>query len=195
MDKRVLSKQYKGGNREPAPQISMDRPEIAPKGSEEIKIVLEPRYQCTTFIGTRLQIESEGLIPKGIEWPRGMARVQWNDGAFRFMLHRSRPDGFKGPRCGWADCDHWSLSRIWTRSPSCQESEIRSKTRELRELLYRETPEWKEEFNRQLSKIFAMQEDEKFQAFKNLLLDVILPPRKPRASRPRSSTDDQANQA
>ena len=50
------------------------------------------------YFGTRAQLEAEGVIPSGMEWPAtGAKEVGWKEGRLKFGLRRIRPEGLKGP--------------------------------------------------------------------------------------------------
>lgn len=61
------------------------------------------------FSGTRAQLDGEGAVPAGTEWPPGRDTVAWEKGPLQFYLWRSRPKGMKGPISAWLALDHWSL--------------------------------------------------------------------------------------
>ena len=61
------------------------------------------------YAGTRAQLEAEGLIPKGFQWPRAAADAHWEAEGFDYWLRRTRPDGFKGPMRNWLVLDNWRV--------------------------------------------------------------------------------------
>jgi hypothetical protein len=82
--------------------------ELAP--ARELIIEIWPRgYDQWT--GTREQLEAEGLIPQGFEWPVRFSHAGWAVGPFDLMLSRQRPEGHKGSKSTWADVDYWWLRR------------------------------------------------------------------------------------
>jgi hypothetical protein len=61
------------------------------------------------YNGTRAQLEAEGVIPAGAEWPQGDgALVTWESGQQYFALQHRCPPG-KGGRKRWRDADFWCL--------------------------------------------------------------------------------------
>lgn len=61
------------------------------------------------FRGTRAMLEAEANIPAGTDWPKGAKTLYWEDGAFRWSLGRTRPDGLEGPMKLWTSGDWWNL--------------------------------------------------------------------------------------
>jgi len=150
----------------------------------ELKIHLQPEYERTVYIGTRAQLEGEGLIPDGVVFPQGIAKLRWTLGEFRFVLNRARPDDFDGPPRGWFQCDNFELTRYWNNGPAWHERELKSKARELREMAYRMTAEGIEERNRCWRAAVKAWDDKAFQAFLGKVPALAVPtPRRGRKSK------------
>ncbi|MFT4068955.1 hypothetical protein [Paraburkholderia sp.] len=161
----------------------MSKPDSAARSEQtkaELKIQFEPQYGRTVFVGTRALLESEGLIPDGVVFPQGIARLGWTEGEFRFELRRVRPDDFDGPPRGWLECDNFELTRWWNNSLGCDERALKSKARELREMAYSMTAEGIEERDRRWRAWVKARDDKAFQAFKALVPTLIPTSRKPR---------------
>lgn len=128
----------------------------------ELIIAITPRDE-TKWKGTAAQILGEGLIPEGLEWPKGQCKKHWHSNGFSYCLERCRPDGIKGPMSVWVHGDWWMLRRTLTADTDCYQA---GKIFELRcayeRRLWEQTPaaqiEWKK-------KIKAIQ-DEAYQVFR-----------------------------
>jgi hypothetical protein len=149
----------------------------------ELTIFLRPHdHPYCYYVGTRMQLEAEGVIPPDTEWPEGFNDLRWESNGVRFRLNRMRPEGSKGPRRNFADCDNWCL-HMERRDLDWVQDSLEKKSRELRELIYRQTPEWSKAWDETCRRLDAARGDEKFQALKALIPGLIPPPRKPRTSR------------
>jgi hypothetical protein len=135
------------------------------------------------YEGTRAQIEAEGIVPEGSQWPtaeQGAAEVQWEERGLRFSLRRTRPDGMKGPMSLWLRGDWWRLR--------CDRGEYRSGfeiradrlRRELAQLEYENSREGQQARFIAFKRIMAAKEDAAFQA----LLVGVLPERKKPGKKP-----------
>lgn len=132
----------------------------------EIRITLEVGY--LRFKGTRAQIEDEGLIPAGAQYPRGHDGVSWERDGLEFSLHRGRPDNAKGHRNTWADADCWCVDimvvgRDWSWHAR---QRVHAKAEELRAEIYRQSPAGRRAKEEQWKRFFASQRDNAYQAFR-----------------------------
>lgn len=82
---------------------SMPHPGI--DGSEMLINLRPYGWQTWEYEGTRAQLEAEGVIPAGTEWPQHRNTAQWEDGRVRWSLSRTRPNGMKGPMRLWTTGD------------------------------------------------------------------------------------------
>ena len=90
---------------------------------QELRIKVAPdSHSPTYFEGTRAQLEAEGLVPPGLEWPARAYRTFWQDEGFFCLLCRQRPAGMKGPMKAWIEGDNWVLSRRPTQHGLVQSS-------------------------------------------------------------------------
>lgn len=124
--------------------------------------------------GTRAQLEAEGVIPPGTQWPEGACDHRWTAGRFRYWLRRTRPAGLKGPMRVWTSGDWWALRCSLIDGPDQEARKIIEKTRELAEELRRQSPAGRLEMRAHWNRYWKAQEDEAFQSFK----DKLVPQRK-----------------
>ncbi|WDD94662.1 hypothetical protein Bsp3421_004796 [Burkholderia sp. FERM BP-3421] len=168
--------------------------EIAPEQSSEasarpldigeLTIILRPMdMSMSQYIGTRMQLEAEGVIPAGTKWPDGYRDLIWVADGLRFHLRRERPEGAKGSRRDFIDCDNWVL-RMQRPGSNWPDDCLKLQAEKLRQMLYAQSDEGRAAWNRRYKLYFAAGDDEKFQAFKALIPSLIPPPRKPRGRRP-----------
>ncbi|MES2024480.1 MAG: hypothetical protein V4448_02880 [Pseudomonadota bacterium] len=141
----------------------------------------------TEYQGNRAQLEAEGVIPEGTEWPDGDSSVKWEAGRFTYRLRRTRPDGMKGPKKLWVEADWWALRWDTTEPQDYAANEIKRKTKELADTIYRRSPrgcaEWSANWNRYCKAL----EDKKFQAFK-ALIPALVPTKRGRRSTKNAAT-------
>lgn len=127
---------------------------------------------CVWWRGTAAQLQAEGLIPDGFEWPEGDDERKWGDDCFEFLLCRRRPPGRKGrlPR----ESDYWQIRQMPV-GLNCifGASQVYEKRRELEEALWRQTPAYRVHARR----YWAAHEDLAFQAFKNSIPGLVKPQR------------------
>lgn len=74
----------------------------------EMRIFVEPESSTWTIVGTRMQIEAEGVLPLGVEWSK-LVGTQWTAGELRFTLSG-------GLRKKGASPESW----LWRLSCECQ---------------------------------------------------------------------------
>ncbi|WP_123863476.1 hypothetical protein [Burkholderia plantarii] len=157
---------------------------VQPLALDELTIHMRPYdMSCCDYVGTRAQLEAEGLIPMGTVWPDGFrAGPRWEANGLQFKLNRRRPEGVKGPRREFIDCDNWCL-RIEVLGSNAFTDAVARKTRELHELLNCSKPESAEvrKARHVRCELYgAAVRDEQFQAFKRLVPCLVPPPRKRR---------------
>lgn len=143
----------------------------------ELTIHLDPKYGMVQYVGTRLQLEAEGIVPSGMKWPDGYAVVRWESGQFEFWMRRQRPEGAKGPRRAFLDVDNWCVGVNPKHGRSCCDQKIRMMKLELARLQRYNSPQGIAESKRQWERIEAASNDEKFQRFKSLVPGLVQPPR------------------
>lgn len=126
------------------------------------------------YRGSRAQLEAEGIVPAGTEWPEGDRCVKWEQGHLKFRLGRTRPKGMKGPMKVWLAGDYWNLR--WERKvqPDHGTREIMEKKAELKAEIFRQSIEGQRQRNANLNNYWKACDDKAFQAFKN----AIIPQRK-----------------
>ena len=143
------------------------------------------------YQGSRAQLESEGVIPAGTEWPVGRRSVSWEQGLLSFSLKRTRPEGMKVPMKLWIAGDYWNLR--WRRKvmPSRAAQSISEKSMELAKVIYDESPEGRRAHSARFELYWAAYQDKAFQAFKN----TIIPERKKPGRPAKSCTPEQSRGA
>jgi hypothetical protein len=128
------------------------------------------------YQGTRAMLEAEGIIPANTKWPDGYDALWWDDGKYRYWLMRQRPDGAKGPRKLFVTIDWWCLRQQLIGDDHVTR-EVERKRQELAEYIYRNSDKGKDEWSRRFDLYMAACADEKFQAFKALIPELIRPTR------------------
>lgn len=118
------------------------------------------------FEGSRAQLEAEGVIPAGTQWPEAARILRYEAGRFRYLLCRRRPDGMKGPMKVWTAGDWWSLRCELIDGPDLETLRIREKKRELAEAIYSQSPAGRREWDVHFQRYWKAHKDEAFQAFK-----------------------------
>lgn len=150
----------------------------------ELTILIRPHDSAhCEYIGTRMQIEAEGVIPEGIKWPDGFINNFWQANGFRYWLRRQRPEGVKGPRRNFLFCDNWCLCISKEEPPGYSEA-IARKEKELQTLRKHQTQEWITVSNEQFRRCCAARTDEKFQEFMSLFPAIELSKGKKRGRPP-----------
>lgn len=128
----------------------------------ELTLFIYPRAY-DSWTGSRAQLEAEGFAPPDGEWPNAYDRLYWQASGFDYLLCRQRPDGAKGPRKTFADCDHWCLRRDLTATAGqWHEADLYKKRQELTDIQRRQTREGSAQFER----YWKSTKDKRFQAFK-----------------------------
>ncbi|WP_186093583.1 hypothetical protein [Burkholderia gladioli] len=141
----------------------------------ELRIEMDDYVGVTRYIGTRVQLEAEEIIPVEYTWPDGYQSFKWTAGGIDFVVYRRRPDGAKGSRRAFFDCDNWCL-RMSHTNESYMARRIRLMERELKQLKHFETTRGLLEQRRHHSNFCRAQVDKHFQAFKALTPCLISPP-------------------
>lgn len=138
--------------------------------SSELIIDILPRGYVA-WIGTRAQLEAEGVIPAAFDWPQGREMKSWEADRFTFDIFRTKPRGVKGGKRAWAECDYWYVRRVLTaqRYDGWAAAHIYIKEQELAAVRMRQTPAGQVEWGR----YFAAQQDACFSAFKASIPGVV----------------------
>lgn len=129
----------------------------------ELHIEIDKDFRVE-YKGARAQLEAEGIIPEGMEWPVGKDSVHWQAKGLEFWLRRRRPSDMKGPMKLWLEGDYWELSfspigqRYW-------DSLLRQKARELNEMLFEQSEEGRRRWHATLQRVEIAAKDKGFQAF------------------------------
>jgi hypothetical protein len=149
--------------------------EVATHAGDRTDLVIQmsPEYGSCSYTGTRAALEAEGIIPAGTEWPIGFIDLEWDAGQFRFLLRRFRPDGAKGPRKIFAECDWWNLYWKKIDGISWEDRAIARKTKELKATVYWYSEHGQRERYAQSERFYAARRDQRFQAFKALIPGLV----------------------
>jgi hypothetical protein len=156
----------------------------------DLVIQMSPEYGSCSYTGTRAALEAEGIIPAGTEWPTGFIDGEWDAGHFRFWLKRTRPDGAKGPRKIFAECDWWYLYWRKIDDISWEDRAIARKTKELKATAYWYSERGRRERCAQFERFYAARDDQRFQAFKARIPGLVRP-RRGRKAKSEGGTDVQ----
>ena len=151
--------------------------------SNEISISIKTFGACggAEFIGSRAQIEAEGLVPPSIAWPAsGFKQVTWDDGFVMYQLCRRRPCGAKGPRRDFESVDHWSLRTVLLYAHWATR-EIAIKEAELQAVAHRYSPQGRAEISADVRAWSAAADDGRFPSFRAKMHGVTQPVRASRA--------------
>ena len=132
------------------------------------------------YEGTAAQLEAEGLIPEGFEWPQAAADKCWEAGGYAYRLRRTRPDGHKGPMRSWLELDNWFVrvsvpGRNGANWGARRRLERRSE--ELKADYYNQTAAGSLKWEANWARYLAAINDVKFKAFKALIPGLIPPKR------------------
>lgn len=159
----------------------------------ELVVIINPyNLGFSEFVGSRAMLEAEGVIPDGTKWPEGYDDLRWQAGKLDFWLRRQPPEGAKGPRRDFADCDWWCLRQELTNAPSQAERNIMLKAQALADEIYRQSAKGQAEWSKNWNRYWETTKDEKFQAFKALIPGLIRPKR---GRRPKNAEQSQGASA
>lgn len=150
---------------------------IRPIDIGELTILLDPQSGHASYIGVRAQLEAEGIVPATTEWPEGFEVVRWVAGDNEFWLRRDRPEGAKGPRRDFLNCDNWRLG-ILRRNKNHFDHQIMRKAEELRKMIHRDSRAGRAAFSKFWAALQVAMDDQQFQAFKTLVPGLVTEPRK-----------------
>ena len=148
----------------------------------EMKVIIRCDLSFAEYVGTRAQLEAEGVIPAGTKLPEGGDDARWQSGALKFWLRRTRPEGMKGPMKLWLVGDWWFLRMTLVNQPDHAARCIARKARELHDEIYRHTPAARRLCNANHQKFWDAQGDARYQAFKAMIPGLV-PPKRGRRSK------------
>lgn len=118
--------------------------------------------------GTIAALVDEGWAPSGLVLPKRSERLSWEAQGQRYSIHRERPPGWSGPRCGWHSVDWWVL-RIHLKIDS-QEAVARKARLEAQRLAARSTHAGRMAEAAQQRAVAALRSDGAFAGFLAALL-------------------------
>lgn len=144
---------------------------------QELTIYINHEFDILEYRGTRAMLEEEGVIPVDFRWPTAYDDLRWESGKFRYWLRRHRPDGAKGSRKDFVDCDWWHLRWNLINAPDFRQSRLAKMAKALSDEIYRCSDKGRAEFCIQYERLREARKDEKFQAFKALFPSLVAPKR------------------
>lgn len=127
------------------------------------------------WVGTRAQLESEGVVPADFKWPAGRRGDKFETASNWFFLERYKYDGAEP-----TDETLYRL-RIYDHTVDFRERAAKQKLREAQEILAIRTPEGARMHAAWLNTLY----DRDFQAFKRNLLGLKKRGRKPATTTPK----------
>lgn len=153
------------------------RPELI---AGDLQITIWPD-SCAEYVGTRAQLEAEGLIPDGFEWPNAAADVRWQADGFDYWLRRTRPEGLRGPMRAWMEMDNWFVRvHVTGRDHSWQNHRaIERKRDELLKEIHSQSEAGRREWHENYEAHRRAQEDKAFQQFKSSFVPERRKPGRP----------------
>lgn len=139
---------------------------LANPTTDEFIVRIEPDICIAEYRGTRTMLEAEVVFPEDFNWPAGYHDARWRDQKRYYWLSRRRPEGAKGPRKDFSDCDWWHLriEPVGAKHFIQRRAEIMAK--ELAEYVHRNTPEGSRKLIEEYERHLAARKDSAFQAFK-----------------------------
>lgn len=146
------------------------------------------RDMYAQYTGTAAQLQAEGLIPPGLQWPTADQRHKWEAHGMRYQLYRCRPDDHRGPKSSWLALDHW---RLRISRPGCsifdrERKELERQAAELQRRYYYLTPQGAHAYQQAFARYVAALQDKGFQLFKQRLPG--LQPRRRGGRKPSTTT-------
>lgn len=157
----------------------------------ELTIVVSPD-EFADYIGTAAQLQAEGLIAGGFEWPHSDKCKYWKANGFMFAVGRIRPAGHKGPWKTWIELDHW-LIRITVADRDFMWHKRRAVERaaeKLRHETHLGSDAGRMEWQAKRERYWVAREDQAFQAFKA----IFVPERKKPGSKAKAEAAQGAQQ-
>ncbi|WP_157636483.1 hypothetical protein [Burkholderia ubonensis] len=153
-----------------------------PVTEREMVIELHKGYYFQ-YQGTRAQLEAEGVIPDGLEWPTGRNNAAWQRGEQHFLLRRCTVPGAKRRVSDLESVDWWCMH---VSKDHVLDPEIAEQVKKLRAMIYERSPQGTAERLENWRRINAAYRDEKFQAFKALIPGLAPVSRKHSDRRPKA---------
>lgn len=154
----------------------------ADEPSRPLLVLLYPWHRgACEYRGTRAQLEAEGVLPAGLQWPQGGDLAQWERNGLRYNLHRKRPADLKGPMRLWLEGDYWSLRWERANPPNWAECDIAAKRAELQQAIYRQSPQGMQAARARWQRLRLAKDDA---AFQRLLARFAIPRKPGRPAKP-----------
>ncbi len=151
--------------RAPVPQHAAVSPSLINEFLDEPVLFIDCAFGSTEFYGTRTQLEVDRLIPGEAPWPEPGQFAGWMDGPWHWTLRRALRKDCRGKRLPiTGKADYWRLRRH-RMGEALEACEIRLKTRELAEMMFRSTAEGKAYAARESRRWWEAQQDRAFARF------------------------------
>jgi hypothetical protein len=178
------------GGLEPLPASGNGETGAVRDGGNEMTIeIWRSFWGFWEYKGTRAQLEAEGVVPAGSEWPNGRQSLYWQAGGLSFCLRRARLEGRKCPSKVGVYGDWWSLRCDMRSGPDTKALIILEKQRELAETIRVFSPAGQQEIKAEFDRYLATTKDQAFQAFKAKIPGLV------RAKRGRKPKGPQADES
>lgn len=173
-----------------SPTSAHSAPDL-PERELHIEIERDHWFQC---IGTAAQLQAEGLIPHDFEWPQAATTKIWQANGFEYWLHRTRPEGHKGPMRSWLALDNWFVRvRVASRDHDwLTRKALDRKAEDLKAEYHRISEAGSREWRAGWERFRAAQKDPGFQHFKTLIPALAPTKRTRRTKAETQGVDDQA---
>lgn len=153
----------------PSKAVSTAETPISNTIPQELIVIIDYKgWDITEYLGTRVMLEAEGIIPPGTEWLEGYFDLRQKDEKFRYWLRRRRPPEAKGSRKQFENVDWFCLRWELLNSPNAEERQIARKKKELDHTIYHHSTQGRKEWSVRVryERLREAERDMQFQAFK-----------------------------
>jgi hypothetical protein len=149
------------------------------RAGDELTIIVRPHdASICKYIGTRAQLEAEGVIPPGTDWPERNQKTLWRNGEILFCLSRVRRKAIAGDNECRIYIDQWCLRMELHNGLSGFDDAIARKKKELQAMIYAGSAKGMAESNKRFRQYIAAQDDTAFTAFKASIPCLTSSPRR-----------------
>lgn len=145
----------------------------------ELSIIIRPHdVSICKYIGTRAQLEAEGIIPAGTTWPERNQKIRWRNGEILFCLSAMRRKAIAPNSEDRIYIDQWCLRMELYDGPSGFDDAIARKKKELQAMIYAGSAKGMAESEKRFRQYITAQDDKAFTAFKASIPGLAPRPRK-----------------
>lgn len=113
------------------------------------------------WVGTRAQLDAEGITNDKTPWPTGRSTAYWTDGGWSFWMKRTRRPGTKAA----ASDDYWLVGRRKVGDTPAHAS-VRLARRRLQDAEFAATDIGRAQWNDEFSRLLKSLEDKAYQRFR-----------------------------